>query len=480
MNDDEIPEIIDTYKPNLYDIHRAFENFTYRGRFTPIVGNYRARMTMALIYPAKGVSVLVKGTSGSGKSTMIRCVGDMVWGNDVLKNKIPEVFYIADSSDKGYITDTLIDRIENRCTHCLIPELQNAVRNETVEAMIKLWTEGEYYTYSRAQKFGRESKQYNLKPLPILTSIATENRYTEKLGEEMERRFLPLYTIAKKPLNKEIHRTKALARARIDEDLISMTEMERRELRGHFRMVIKEKRKIRNPCALFMEAYIPYGFVISNSQIEYWFDLVDAVTKFYSSERIVFSTPKGKRQYIFSTPQDNWLAWELGGATVVLASMNIPDLGREIIEILPLRDVDWEDARIDINDIIDELKEMGIERTKKQVIGIMKALEGVAYAKRDESFGKSIFYYRTQNYNFEYSVNWTDCIDKTKEFIKAEYPSIADDYIKEFCDDPIVIHPFTNEKIKLLDIEYDGTVEEQRRKERKETVNIKRLDKFLG
>lgn len=444
-------EIISDYSPKLHDIHRYADNYMERGKFKKVVGNYEARMTIPLVFALKKVPVVLKGPAGSGKTTIIKSSATMIWGESILDGKIREVLYIAGASDKGHLSETQASRIANVCTHCVVPELQNAISNERLEAIIKLWAEGETYQYMRADNGGRISREINLKPLPILTSIATENKYTESLGEEMERRFFPFYTIANKELNKKIHESKAISRARCDEELITMSQDEKADLRGHFQDVMQKKHKVKNPTSVYMETAIPNNYVVSNSMIDYWFDLVEAITLFHYTDRPTYSHTGGSR-YIVSTPDDNWYAWKLGGKAIVLASMNIPDMGREIIEILPLRDSITPNAGIEINDIVDELQRLGIERTKRQIQQILKALESVNYAKRDTHDKE--FYYRTKDYHFETSINWVEAIAATKKAIKEGQPEIAKDYIKNYCDDPVVYDPFTDEKIKLLDIPF--------------------------
>jgi energy-coupling factor transporter ATP-binding protein EcfA2 len=467
-------ELLSDYKPNIFDIHRYFESYVERGKYKPIVGNFEARTTIALLFPLRGVSVVVKGPAGSGKSTIVKCASQLIWGDGVFDNKIREVLYIAGSSDKGLLTDTLASRIAHVCTHCVIPELQNAISNERVEAIIKLWTEGESYHYVRGANAGTINREITLKPLPILTSIATENKYTQFLGEEMERRFLPFYTIARGDLNRQIHTTKADSWAKCDEDLMLMPDGDKTDLRLHIQAASKIEDKVKNPSALFMKDEIPSNYVISNSMIEYWFELVAAVTKFYHTDRLKYVSPKGKKQYILSTPFDNWLAWKLGGSAIVLASSNVPDLGREVIQLLPVRGIDDVDAGLTINEIVDCLQESGVERTRKQVTQIMKALEAVNYAKRDDYSHEK--FYRTKEYEFDTAVNWKECVEQTKKFIKEAYPEVAKDYIHEHCDDPKVVDPFTNESSALLDIPY----ERPEKPVKKESIDLRKFIDGMG
>jgi hypothetical protein len=461
---EESAEILNPeYKPNLFDIHRYYDSYCRYGQYKPVVGNNESRMTIPLLFGLQKVSVVVKGPAGSGKSTIARAAANLIWGDKVLHDEVKEVFYIAGTSEKALLTDTLANRIANICTHCVVPELQNAISNERVEAIIKLWTEGEAYPYKRADHGGRITREITLRPLPILTSIATENKYTERLGEEMERRFFPFYTTATLILNKEIHKVKAMARAKCDEDNISMSEEEKKILRYHLQSAMKSKKKVRNPSAVYMEETIPSNYVVSNSMIEYWFELVEGVTRFHYPERMSY-----KDKYLMATPGDNYLAWRLGGSAIVLASLNIPDLGREVIEILPIRDQLDPSARKSLNDIIDDLQKIGVERTRKQVLQIMKALESVNYARRDD-YNKED-YYKTQNYKFDTSVDWGSAIASTVATIKETQPEIAKDYIEEYCKEPKVVDPFTNKVISLLDIPFEKVPE----KPVKETLQLEK------
>lgn len=470
------PDIIMEYDPNIFDIHRYYDNYVERGQLKPYIGNYEARATIALLFPLRRVSVVLKGASGSGKSMMVKCASQLIWGDKVLEDKIREVLYIGGSSAKGIITDSLANRIAYTCTHCIIPELQNAiVNNEVMEGIIKLWAEGENYPYKRADNGGRITHELTLKPLPVLTSLATENKYTERLGEEIERRFFPFYTVSSVDVNALVHKSKASVWSKCDDELITMTEEEKANLRFHMQTAMKMsgEYKIKNPSAVYMQSAIPHNFVVSNSMIGYWFELVAAVTVFNYPHRNSYTSKGGRNKYMLATPADNYIAWKLGGGPIVLASMNIPDMGREIIDIIPKRDGVTPDISIALDDIVDELHSKGIERTKKQVQQIMKALESVSYAKRDE-YHKDDFY-KTQDYDFDRSVDWRGCIDSTKKTVAENFPEIAKDYINDHCKDPMVIDPFTGMKIKLLDIKFD-TKEEEKRAERrkpKKTIDLK-------
>lgn len=448
-------ELLADYEPKLYDIHRHFENYMVENQLKSVVGNDEVRLLSTLMFAIRKIPIIIKGPAGTGKTTIIKSTASLIWGDDVFSGKVKEVLYLADTSDKGMVTDALANRIANVCSHCIIPELQNAISNERVEAIIKLWTERESYLYQRAGRGGRITEEIVLKPLPIFTSIATENKYTEKLGEEMERRLFPFYTLANRDLNEEVHKSKAVARMRCEEDVITMSEAERTNLRFHIQDAMKLGTKYKNPSAGFIQKAIPKNYSISNSMIEYWFELVSSITAFFHTERIKYTKPGGS-EYVLSTPADNFIAWRLGGPAVVMASLNIPDMGREIIEFLPTRDKDDPGARKTVNEIIDDLQTSGYERSKKQVNQVLRMLESANYARRDENTKDG--YYRTQDYTsaFDTHVDWKTCVEETRKAVKEYQPEVADEYIEKFCTDPKFEEPFTGATAALLDVPYES------------------------
>jgi hypothetical protein len=444
--------VIPTYNPRLNDIHRYFESYVERGEFKPIVGNDRSRMTIALAFPLMKIPIMIRGPAGSGKTTIIKAAVSMTWGKDVIDDKVREVLYVAGASECGLLTDTMVHRIRDTCTHCVVPELQNALKDERTEAIIKLWAEGESYSYKRAANGGRVTQDITLPPLPIITSIANENKYSMKLGEEIERRFFPFYTVSNTKLNKQIHKTKADAWILPQEDLVKMSDEEKTRLRVHMLKASKLPHRIRNPCAMFMTRYMPSNYVVSNSMIGYWLGLVGAVTKFNFTQRMTFK--RGEIDYMLATPEDNWVAWIIGGESLIMGCNNIPDMGTEILEILPIRDEFSRESGLTLSGLMDTLHTRGIERNRNQIKTTLLLLELSNYVKKEE-YGKDPVYYRTDDYSFETAVDWKSCVKETIETVTKHFPDLAEEYVDRFCTEPAVVEPFTNEMLSLLEIPFE-------------------------
>jgi hypothetical protein len=46
-------------------------------------------------------------------------------------------------------------------------------------------------------------------------------------------------------------------------------------------------------------------------------------------------------------------------------------------------------------------------------------------------------------------INWSDLIEETKEFIRKEWPEVADEYIGRCCSSVKIVDPFSGDNIEL-------------------------------
>lgn len=471
----------------LADIHHYFEQLFVREKFSPVVGNNNTRIVATILYPVTSTSIIIRGEAGSGKSTIVKGLASLAWGPEVLDDDIPNVVVLGGTSDKGLLTEDVVNRITTEATHCIIPELEFVVGKPHNEDILKLWTEGESYNYQRAVQFGRKSEKLRLEPLPILTSLANENARLKDLGEEMERRFMPFYTESSRQMTTEIHERKADIEALPDSCLYKIGGNRLRELREHIVNIIElgfdtlSGPKIKNPCAPFMQHMIPKRFTISNTYIGYWHKLVRGVTAFYHEDR--FTYVNNGNTTVFSSPADNFLAWSLGGEAVVYASLRLRDMGKILMDAVPQLDYCYDgdmavsaDAK-QLDEIVDEMYGMGYERPKSQIKELMMKLEWAGYIKSDGN-GR---YWKTMDWSDEFriGVDWEKCIEATKELMLEYYPQIAKEYNALYCEDPRCSSPVpTSEReagyeISILDL--DAPVEETAKKPRAKLVDLMKL-----
>jgi len=467
---------------NLIDIHQYFDSLVLRNKHKPIIGNYNARMLIPLLFPLRNVSIIVRGEAGSGKSNMIKGAIQLVWGGEVLDDMIPEILVISGSSEKGLLSADIVERIKNDATHCVIPELEYITNSQININILKSWTEGEQYKYAKSESFGRETAITALKPLPILTALANENKELSALGEEMERRFLPIFTESSREMNKLVQQKKAEIEAYPEEHFITTNSTRINELRSHLNRVFAIgfgnnvlSPGIKNPSAPYfvLNEIIPSRFTIAHTYIDYWHDIVHAITSFYYKDRMIIGD---NEKFLISTPGDNFLAWMIGGNIIVEACLRLKDMGRVLMNTVPTIpncvDGDSLEARdaIKIDGIMEILESNGFVRSKQQIEHLLAETETCGYVKSHE-FGRNKRYWKTKDYmKLENEVNWNDVIDFTAGVVKKYYPDIAKEYISENCDDPWVWSPFEEgKKIKLRDIK----IEKEEKPKEKKVINMK-------
>ena len=114
IESDSLPEIIIDRQPTIFDIIRYTDNYKEKGKRNRVIANNEVKIIAPLVFGLRGVSVVIKGPSGSGKSTIVKCASQMLWGDEVFDDCVPEVLYMSGASKKGWLTNSLADRIKYR------------------------------------------------------------------------------------------------------------------------------------------------------------------------------------------------------------------------------------------------------------------------------------------------------------------------------------------------------------------------------
>lgn len=433
-------------------------------------------------------NVIVRGEAGSGKSTLMKGYVTMLWGDEALEDKSDTLIVISGGSDKSMLNDAMEERFRDS-THLYVTEIQNLYsgKNSTAEDILKAFGEFEPYIYKRTDVTAREEgqnsgmKEFLLKPLPVITTLADDNqRLNEDNGfnEEMNRRYVSVDMEANINMNRMIHERLSAMEALPSKDIFTMSPERRRAISSHITDVIEADfdlklsmrngididdipPRIKNPCAPYVQDTIPKKFTISNTIINYWHEFVRGVTSFYFKDRIIDDG------ILFSTPQDNAMAWIVYGQSVINQCLHIKGIGLSLIDVIPLRakNVDFgimssnNDAGMTLNEIKDALTEKGIEKTTKQLKSYIMKLVMPGYIKVDNK-GKNDIYYKSRSYEneFIYGVNWRNVVAYTDEFMHKYYGDVADEYHDRFLVEPRIIHPITGEDISIYDI---GEVENE-------------------
>jgi|TARA_Y100000310_G_scaffold270451_1_gene284282 hypothetical protein len=410
---------------NLHELHKYFESCWVLGKRDSIIENNETRILSALLWGISGVSVCIRGESGSAKTKILNATSTLFFGDAGLNGRSPDMLLLNSSSAKGQLTPDNAAYI-GQTSRCVIPELQNILTSPHLEAMIKLWMEGRPYIYSRSE-FGKRMIRLILEPKPILTNLADGNEFLPELPVEMQRRVVSLPTFSSRVLNERVHHMKAKSRFLPEHELNQLTRREVTQLRENCRNAMKIKTRVINPGADVVRKTIPTRYTMSNTFIGYYFDVVEAITKFHHKNRLT----DGK--YIFSTPEDNYLAFVLAGNIFRDMSIGIQPLGKQIIEFVPKAEV-WGDLvgetetdSVHIDEIIDFLSDEGLSRAKKLVKIVLGRLVDTNFLRK---IPRKDRYYRTKDVSFEQSVDWKELVTGCVQNVNKHYPHLADEYSK--------------------------------------------------
>ena len=441
--------------PTLYDLHRYFEGCWVLGKRDPIIQNFETRLLTTLLWGVSGKSVCIRGESGSAKTKILNAVSTLFFSDTGMAGRNPELLMLNSSSAKGALTPDSAAMISNS-QRCVIPELQNILTSQHLEAMIKLWMEDRPYIYTRSE-MGRQQVRLILDPKPILTNLAEGNEQLPELPVEMKRRVISLPTFSNRELNEEVHHLKAINRMLPDEKLIKLTRTEVSGLRNACRKAMQIKQRVINPGADIIRKAIPTNYTMSNTFIEYFFDVVESVTKFNHTQRIM------DNKYIYATPEDNFVSFLIAGNIFRDMAIGIQPIGKEIIEFIPKAEV-WGDLVSDkdtdsvhIDEILDYLSERGYSRSKKMVEYTMARLVNTNFVRR---LAKTHKFYRTQDFDFKQRIDWKLLVNETMKVMKEHHEDVYVEY--QGKDLHMYVDPFTGNKENIpMTIEvYGGQIDE--------------------
>ena len=407
----------------LSDLNRYFDDCVVLGKRDPIINNNETRMLTVLLWGINGNSICIRGESGSAKTKILNAASTLLFGDAGLSGHNHELLLLNSSSAKGQLTDDSAQRISN-AKRCVIPELQNIMTSQNLETMIKLWMESRPYVYTK-NELGRKQVRIILDPLPILTNLADGNEQMPDLPTEMHRRTISLPTISTAELNERVHKMKARARMLPDGELNVLTRRELGALRKQCQLAMQNNLRVINPGAEYIRRVIPTRYTMSNTFVDYFLDVVESITKFYTPERLTH------QNYIFATPEDNYIGFQIAGDTFRDMAIGIASLGREIIDFIPKVEA-WGDLATDVeadaatlDDIIDHLNDLGMIRHKKTVKSILDRLVNTNFVRKIERKDK---YYRTQEMDFQVQIDPDDLVDACKESMSLNFPDLSEKY----------------------------------------------------
>jgi hypothetical protein len=430
----------DTSDITLHTLNQYFEGPKIYNRIKdkyevrPIIGNESQRVLATLSWYIQKLSIILEGESGSAKSEMMNAIIVLIFGDDGLDGNNNKLFFIDSGSDQVQFRKE--DEVKVT-THAFIPELQNA--NNYFD-MLKKWSEGKIF--QREVTKGDNAKKYKLPPRPVITCLAINNDVIKQLPSEMVRRYVHIYTKTTMDTTRKVKKRKGEIRALPDHELPSMDPLTQEKLKQKLIRASMEKRRVINPYAPIIQEFIPPNFTRSMSYVDYFFETIESITRFYCDERY------GTEKYLFSNFRDNYDAIQIAGEIFLNMSLGIEDCGSEILEQMTdakgssgfgelLRAEISDDILVPdmgyytVADIMKLMKdELGIYRDKTTTKEVVRKLVDAGYLGiRQPKSGKEVFYFKTGNMDDTNGpvIDWSEWNKFAIDWMQEHY---SDDYEK--------------------------------------------------
>ena len=86
--------MISKRKSTLNDLHRYFEGCFVLGKRDPILENHETRILSLLLWGIACKSICIRGESGSAKTKILNAVTSLVYGDEGLEGRNPNVLWL--------------------------------------------------------------------------------------------------------------------------------------------------------------------------------------------------------------------------------------------------------------------------------------------------------------------------------------------------------------------------------------------------
>lgn len=427
--------------PTLYDINKSFD-VIQTDQHDGIVGEQNARMVVFTNFVLGEKPVILKGSRASGKTNIMTVVGTYC--------RTPKI--ISSSSEKVF------QRMEelNEHSHFLIPEVNKV--NDNVVEMLKDWGEGVPHIYTYTDKF-KQPHTVTINPKPFMTSIADENKNVNQLGEELLSRLTVVRTDSSVKQNIAVIEEK-LRRAANPRYKKSVDKKKIEEFKTYVHSLPSlSSLKFVYPAETSIRKAIPPIFTDSRRDVGKYLNNTYGICLFHINDRL--SMDIDGKKYYFVTPQDIWYNHVIFQDVLLDSSLKCGPIEREILDILkvigetPVIDKWGKNVKgLSDGEIHTELLKRSYTPTKDSVRKYCESLVDVGYVSRFEEGLPYRFYINPElKREHKMDIDWQEIVDTCKDNVRKNFPEIADEYEKRFCqgDGLVVINPFTGERVVIVD-----------------------------
>jgi len=445
-------------KLEIYDLTRYFHNVRGKdGSLNPILGEDELAISACLSYLLEDNNFVIKAYSGTGKTVIM----------DAIFNLLPSEFYYV----MEHLSETAVwydaEKI-NRARFIAIPEAQKLP--EGVLEVIKTWGDGRTALRKRTDVTIGDTIETRLRAKYVFMCVAVENaKGAAYFDAELERRCMIMHTNPTVEQTERVIKYKLMDGAVPKSTLTTMTDEEIKKIKNHMLEAIVERDSaeslvLKNPCAPFLFDAIPSAFPVSRSKVQYLLRVINAVARFYPDE--ILRVDKDGLEYGLVTPKHNWLGLRIYLNSFVSECLHMPSHGTDILKLFPSTRIDkfgfadGDTIRMSSNEIKKAAKAVGLPFTKLEPV--LGALVMTGFLEMDEDKGKRMFYKSPLFEEPVSKINWSELNEKTKKFVRKEWPKVADEYIGRSCRSIEIIDPFSGNHLRLgegaktaIDVESD-------------------------
>ena len=431
----------------LHDLLRYFHNAKRPdGTLFPILGEDALALTTSLSYLLEDTNFCIKAYSGTGKTVLMEAIA----------NLLPEkyIYTVEHMSETAIWYDR--DKI-NKSRFVFIPEAQKIP--EGVMEIIKTWADGrtsERKVTDITSKY-KPTIYQELHPKYVLMAVAVENdKGSAMFDAELERRCMIMHTNPTVKQTELVVKHKLMNSALPKTTMSSMSDKEVNALKKHIVKALRERDEddatiLKNPCAPFLFDAIPSAFPVSRSKVQYLLRLINAIARFYPQE--IIRTKEGGVSYGLVSPKHNWLGLRIYLNSFVEECLHMPSHGTDILKLFPETRLDKfgfadsETVKMSEVELKKAAKAAGLPFTKLRPV--IAGLLMTGFLEVDDD-GKRKLYFKSPLINEPVSkINWSELIEETKNFIRENWPKVAEEYVGRCCRSVQIIDPFNGNNIEL-------------------------------
>ncbi len=445
------------FNPSLYQIHLLLDE--------SIVGEEQARMAVFTNWLLAYRNVNLAGQRSSGKTHIADSIAKFL-------PKKNGLFNVSSGSDKAgwYQAEALKNH-----SHVMIPEL-NKMPKDMLE-VIKDWGEGKDSEYKVTVMEGgvRSVRKYHLPRKPFIFCLADEQE--EKIDDQLRSRLTVIRTDSSEEQNRAVNLQKANFAMMPDNPNKVKDEKLFENVRHHILKLPPYKMMdFRHPGARYFVDCIPTIFTDCRRDFPKYLDNTYGITRFFWKNRMYYE--KEDKHVYFVTPQDMYYNHVIYGQTLIESSLRCSNMERHLISVL-------ERANQPLNkkEVQAAVRQMGLNISAHMVTRHLGELSDLGYVNVEKVGNKPAVYSPGKLFSdFDFEINWKNLVEEAKENMRKYYPDYAEEYIQKFCENPMVINPFTGVEINLLELKpekkekKDAFSEYMSKNEDEETKTEKGLD----